>query len=349
MLKELRVRNLTVFSEAELHFSPGLNVIVGENGTGKTHLLKAAYSLLAVSAEGGRKYKETPPTKTTLQTALAEKLTGVFRPEALGRLARRRRGRTRCDLALQFEDGACDIACSFATNSKTEVSVDKAPLRWEQSEPIYFPTRELLSIYPDFVSVYERHYLEFEETWRDTCLLLGAPLRKGPKEKSTSDILAPIEKSMGGSIVLESNGRFYLKKPEGNMEIHLVAEGHRKLAMIARLIASGILLQKNYLFWDEPESNLNPKLTKTIARTILNLCQLNIQIFIATHDLFLLRELDLLFKEANRLNSRYFGLHDDGEKVLVLQSESIDDIGDIASLDETLDQSNRYLDSSSGD
>ncbi|NCU26163.1 ATP-binding protein [Candidatus Nomurabacteria bacterium] len=125
--------------------------------------------------------------------------------------------------------------------------------------------------------------------------------------------------------------------------------GDRRLFFKTKLIASGILLQKNYLFWDEPESNLNPKLTKTVARTMLNLCQLNIQIFIATHDLFLLRELDLLFKEANRLNSRYFGLHDDGEKVLVLQGESIDDIGDIASLDETLDQSNRYLDSSSGD
>lgn len=35
MIKSLQIKNLTVFSEAELQFSPNLNVIIGENGTGK--------------------------------------------------------------------------------------------------------------------------------------------------------------------------------------------------------------------------------------------------------------------------------------------------------------------------
>ncbi len=39
------------------------------------------------------------------------------------------------------------------------------------------------------------------------------------------------------------------------MEMHLVAEGLRKLAMIARLIANGSLVDKVSLFWDEPEAN----------------------------------------------------------------------------------------------
>ncbi|WP_281258757.1 hypothetical protein [Avibacterium endocarditidis] len=43
------------------------------------------------------------------------------------------------------------------------------------------------------------------------------------------------------------------------MEIPLVAEGLRKLAMVARLVATGTLLDKGCLFWDEPEANLNPK------------------------------------------------------------------------------------------
>jgi Recombinational DNA repair ATPase (RecF pathway) len=30
----------------EFAFSPGLNVIIGKNGTGKTHLLKVLYALL---------------------------------------------------------------------------------------------------------------------------------------------------------------------------------------------------------------------------------------------------------------------------------------------------------------
>ena len=40
MLKKMSIKNLTVFSGAELVFSSGLNVIIGENGSGKSHILK---------------------------------------------------------------------------------------------------------------------------------------------------------------------------------------------------------------------------------------------------------------------------------------------------------------------
>ena len=43
MLRSLRIANFTAFAEADLRFSRGLNVIVGENGVGKTHLLKLPY------------------------------------------------------------------------------------------------------------------------------------------------------------------------------------------------------------------------------------------------------------------------------------------------------------------
>ena len=35
----------------KLEFADGLNVFVGENGTGKTHLLKLPYAMLATSAD----------------------------------------------------------------------------------------------------------------------------------------------------------------------------------------------------------------------------------------------------------------------------------------------------------
>ena len=43
MLKTLKISNFTVFDNVDFEFSPGLNVIVGENGTGKTHVLKLGY------------------------------------------------------------------------------------------------------------------------------------------------------------------------------------------------------------------------------------------------------------------------------------------------------------------
>lgn len=345
MLKRMTLKNLTVFPSADLRFGDHLNVIVGENGAGKTHLLKMAYAILAVSAEHGRKTPNLAPTKTALQTQLAGKLVNIFRPEALGRLARRKQGRERCDIHLKFANSEQNIGFGFATQSKSEVNIDDLPSAWVDTAPAYLPTRELLTIFPNFISVYEGHYLEFEETWRDACLLLGAPLQKGPKEERIRKLLQPLEEAMEGSIELDKNGRFYLKTQAGRMEMPLVAEGLRKLGMLARLIATSTLLDKGYLFWDEPEANLNPRLIKGIARSILDLSASGIQVFIATHSLFLLREIEMLLaeKKYKPLKSRFFGLHATENGVIVEQGNSVDDMGDIAALDEELAQSDRYL------
>ena len=346
MLKSLAIRNLTVFAEANLQFSPQLNVIIGKNGFGKSHLLKAAYAVLAASAEEGRQPAASAPTKAVLQKRLADKLVAVLRPESLGRLARRKQGRERCELRFCFDDPRLDIACGFATPSKSEVNIDQLPSTWLDSPPVFLPTRELLTIYPGFVSIYENHYLEFEETWKDTCVLLGAPALRGPREKRVKELLSPLENAMGGEIELDKNGRFYLRiRGQGRMEIPLVAEGWRKLAMLARLIATGSLLDKGYLFWDEPDANLNPKLIKEVALTILHLCHSGVQVFIATHSLFLLRELHIQLQnpEVQGTGGRFFGLQLGDNGIHVQQGDSIDDIGAIASLDEELIQSDRYL------
>ena len=73
MLKSLNIRNLTAFAEADLEFSPQLNVIVGENAVGKSHLLKVPYAVLATSAEEGRKPNGGARTKASLQAKLADK------------------------------------------------------------------------------------------------------------------------------------------------------------------------------------------------------------------------------------------------------------------------------------
>lgn len=353
-LTSLTLKNFTAFSEAEFNFAPQLNVIVGENGAGKTHVLKAAYSAIYVSAKGSKESGSMRPTKAHLQTAIADKLIAVFKPDELGRLARRnRRGRQRCEVSCLFGtpddqlsySPADHLKFSFNTSSKSETTVDQMPNAWVDKLPVYLPTRELLTIYPGFVSLYETTHLPFEETWRDTCILLGAPLARGPRTVRIRELLQPLENSMGGRVELTDSGSFYLNVNGVNMEMHLVAEGLRKLAMIARLIATGSLVDKGFLFWDEPEANLNPKIIRLIARTILDLCQNGIQIFIASHSLFLIRELDILLQsdEFKATQARFFGLQREGSDIFVQQGDTVDDIGQIDALQEELSQSDRYL------
>ncbi len=346
MLKSMKLRNLTVFSDVHFEFGKDLNVIVGENGSGKSHILKAAYSFISVSSQRGLLNPGDAPKKSFLEVFIAEKLRNVFRPDELGRLARRIQGVSTCDIEYYFENEDYDISFRFSTKSKSEVTITKLSKTFMNTSPVFLPTRELLTIYPGFISLYENSHTQFEETWRDTCSLLGRPLARGPRIKSIKNILSPLEEAMGGSIELDKSGRFYLNtKESGNVEINLVAEGLRKLAMIARLVATGSLLDKGYLFWDEPEANLNPKIIKSVARTILQIAQSGIQVFIATHSLFLLRELHILqMSEFNRLDTRYFGIHiESSNKVRVDQGMTMDDIGEINVLDENLQQSERFL------
>ena len=338
----MRLKNFTVFRDTIFDFAENLNVIVGENGTGKSHLLKAAYSAISVNSEwnGG-----VHPS-----SAMGAKLHGVFRPDGLGRLVQRAKERRKADLQCKFQDSKLNVRFSFSTAATKEVRMLQLPEKSEEKRPVFLPTRELLTIYPNFTSVYETTRLEFEETWYDTCVLLGAPLARGPREAGIRKLLEPIEDAMGGKVEFDQSGRFYLHMATGGkMEVHLVAEGLRKLAMLARLIATGSLVDKGYLFWDEPEANLNPKIIRVVAQTIVHLAASGIQIFVATHSLFLLRELHILRGQHNSLRSRYIGLHfGKGGQVEVAQGDSIEDIGEIAALDEDLMQSDRYIDAEQG-
>ena len=121
MLKSLKIKNFTVFSQTNLSFSPGINVFIGGNGMGKSHLLKLGYTVAFISHEIR---KEEYVTKKNLQGRIAEKLNSVFRPEYLGRLARRKSGRNRCEIDAGFALSGCDFGFSFASNSREEVSLN---------------------------------------------------------------------------------------------------------------------------------------------------------------------------------------------------------------------------------
>ena len=346
MLKSLWIRDFTVFKEAKLEFAKGLNVIVGANGTGKTHLLKLPYAVMAMSAEEGKK-RTGLPTKTLLQTRIAEKLSSVFRPEdRVGRLVRRQRGLNSCEVTMSFRRPRASLTFGFSSLAKSEVDVKALHTKWQDKPPVFLPTRELLTLYPGFVPLYETRHLEFDETWRDTCLLLGAPALRGPREATVAQLIEPLEEQLGGRVVLDPSGRFYLRPfNEGIMEMPLVAEGWRKLAMLVRLISTGSLFDKGCLFWDEPEANLNPRLIREIAKAILGMCEAGVQVFVATHSLFLLREFEILLEfEFARVEQCYFALDRSDDGVDVSQADEIGDVTPLLLLDEDLNQSDRFVD-----
>ena len=342
MLKTMKIRDVTVFKSAEISFASGLNVITGENGTGKSHVLKFAYSLMAAMWQPQK--KESPAEgKDDLQASASVKLVGVLQPESLGRLARKKQ--VLSELELVFDEAGDDCALSFSAESE-EVTFGKLPERWQPTAPVFFPARELVTLAPYYAAVDAGHRLEYGEMHRDACALLRAPVPRGGKSRPMQKLLLEIEEALGGKVVLDRNGRFYLST-EGQeaREMSLVSEGFRKLAMLFQLINNGSLQSTGYFFWDAPEANLHPKLIRLVARILLELCQSGIQVFIATHSLFLLCELSILLgtKKYQKLPHRIIGLQPSDGGTIVESVDSADALTGLAMLDEELKQTDRYL------
>jgi len=355
MIKSIDIKGFTLFQSPKLQFAPGINVVIGSNGTGKSHLLKLCYTAARWSQEMElRTAKQGRPDKATMQKELGGKLVRVFRPDQLGRLTSRSPGRKRAEVSIAFaKQPKAAFKFSFATNSSTDVSLEKAPEEFTTGSSIFFPTKEMLSMFPGFIALYERVSLEIDETYADLCRALEAPLLRGPRLKEIDNLLAPIESLLGGTIRNE-NGRFYLvQKGSGKFEVSLVAEGFRKLGAIAYLLANGSLGNQSVLFWDEPETNLNPAYIRKVAEMLVEITASGTQVFVATHSLFLLRELSMLTADVP---SRFFALSEKSADLAaewerratrVSQGNSAEEIEPIAALDAEIEQNERFLETSS--
>ncbi len=81
-----------------------------------------------------------------------------------------------------------------------------------------------------------------------------------------------------------------------------------------------------------------------MAKVILSLAEQGIQIFIASHSLFLLREIEVLARsDYASVARRYFGLSQGEEGTVLEQADELEDIQTLVLLDEELEQSDRYL------
>jgi predicted ATPase len=290
-LQSLRLRNFTVFEDVTLEFCPGLNVIIGENGTGKSHAMKAAYSLLRAAPRRGM-----PHDPSSFPTHLKDKLKGVFRPKGddVDRLVRRAPGCERADLWLRADDVQLDATL--------ELDPPGPYVSYESSgsfagRTVFLPGREILALYEGFVAAYESRELSFDETYYDTCKALSAALLRGARAERAQELLEPLREALGAE-VFTADGRFYVKQGELEVEAHLLAEGLRKLASIYHLINNGSLTSDSILFWDEPEASLNPRLIERVAKFLLAMVGSGMQVIIASHDYLLTHRLSVMAEYA---------------------------------------------------
>jgi hypothetical protein len=165
---------------------------------------------------------------------------------------------------------------------------------------IYLPAREFMSLFEGFIAAYQKCGCPYDETYYDLSIALNTLPLPNNQLADVQNAIELLQNAIVGEnwdkpeIVKQENGRFYFDLPEGYLNVHLVADGYRKLGTLLYLLRNGSLTKDSILFWDEPETKLHPKLIAQIAKVLPILAEAGMQIFITTHDYLLGFELSLL-------------------------------------------------------
>ena len=281
-LKEITMEDFTVFHRLTIKFSRGVNIFLGENGMGKTHVMKALYSACqAVKPE----------------VSFSHKLVCVFRPDDYGihRLVRRMNHGGRARVRVESDQQA--IQASFTNRTpkwNADVFYEDA---WEMQTgntgSTVIPAKEILSNAYNLSDAVRKGNVEFDDTYVDIIAAARIDISRGPGTAEQKKYLKSLQKITQGRVAM-ADERFYLKPGnQARIEFNLVAEGVRKIALLWQLVKNGTLEKGAVLFWDEPEANINPKYLPVLVELLLELQRNGVQIFISTHDYILAKYFEL--------------------------------------------------------
>ena len=286
-LTKLSLEKFTVFDNLIIEFSQGINVFVGENGTGKTHILKVLYSACqAAQAQ-------------TTALKFNQKLVKVFSPDNLriNRLVKRGGGAGTRGSTVSVTTKDATLEMYFHSKSPAWEAEIKGEKRWEKQAgtlvSTFIPSKEILSNAQRLPSAIDQSIVVFDDTYKDIIQMasVGVPRGRDPLNiKNYANIL----RNFGALSVNITDEAFYLKQGnQAKYEFNLVSEGIRKIALLWQLVKNGTFAAGTVLFWDEPEANINPKHIPILVDMLLELQRDGVQVFVATHDYFFAKYLDV--------------------------------------------------------
>ena len=271
-IKKIAINNFTVFREMELDVCSGINVFIGINGTGKTHLLKGIYAICEALDKGSdfvenyisRDYFEVNPIALARSIDLHNLpwMKVLFHDSSYG------------EYKINMHKGL-KLAADGFNYHKSGAS----------SSYVFIPSKDILTHASGFMSLYDNVKVSFDKSYYN--IVSRALL---PQLRETSPIaseVAPLLKNMiNGEIQIEHDS-FFVYSDDGKKTAFAVeAEGFKKMGLLWQLLMNGSINSGTILLWDEPEANINPIHLPALVDVLLALQRHGVQLFLATHNYF---------------------------------------------------------------
>ncbi|HIE01066.1 MAG TPA: ATP-binding protein [Thiotrichaceae bacterium] len=301
-LQQIKLDNLVNFKTFKANLT-NINLIVGDNDTGKTSLLKFLYAI----SKTWEIYSHQP-ARLSFKQVLSQKLLDTFQPRKLG-IGDLVNHHTKEKLSIEliFANGADTQNLSFSFGKSTKNTIKHCtenvkPVK-ENYNTLFIPAKEVLTASQAIKFTREPHFLAgFDDTYLDLIKSLEMPAPLNTISEPFSEINDKIANLFEGSIkrVERENEAFIFQQGSQEIAMPLTAEGIKKIGILTTLINNRQLRSGSILFIDEPESALHPKAIRLLMDIIMKIASNGIQIVMSTHSYFVIKQLSINARKENR-------------------------------------------------
>ncbi|MDR0490790.1 MAG: AAA family ATPase [Oscillospiraceae bacterium] len=290
------IKDFLVFKgEFAPEFCPGVNVLIGGNGTGKTTLLKIIYN--SYSLFRGESLALTSRAYLPYFTCVKKDVSPKIFSDSHG-------------LSWVKDEKLNAFAVYFSLSEYDYLSPNEKNMRQIAISASYIPEKDILEHAKGLLTFIEQKETGFSPIFKNVLVAaMDVPTREQTSvQKSVGEKIVDI---IGGTIAWdEGEGSFYTMRKDGtHIPFANEASGFKKLGYLGLLVASGQLRPGTVLFWDEPENSLNPELIPMLVEILLELQRNGVQIFIATHSEMLSNEFSISRKNSDEV--KFFSLYKD--------------------------------------
>ncbi len=306
IINSIELKNFTVFENLSIDVSANINIFIGENGTGKTHLLKAIY--------GSCEIANSVNHKNFVKNYDYKRLSDSFNVNP-----------DRVNLVRDTQKDEAEISLKIANDAGYAVGVyqSKYKVRFPQVDDlksVFIPSKDMLTHSNGLLAMSDK-YREFPFDITLTEIIRKAnqwTLKQLPE--LARSILPTLEEMVDGKIVIKNEEFFILKNDGREINFAVEAEGFKKIGLLWQLLMNESITPNSILIWDEPEANLNPAFIPKLVECLLELSRNNVQIFFSTHNYILAKYFNVKATDSDSI--MFHGLYKSNDSVQCESNEN---------------------------